>query len=108
MTPERADYHLLGWARWMRAGRFGFLRVQLMSLEAGYSHSTDFDAMIDAVDVMCAQATNAVVLDLKPLPKQAIKAFYLGERWTENYLLSPLVSEGVEAVASGLRRRGIL
>lgn len=79
-----------------------------MSLEAGYSHGDDFEGLCEKRDAIDAKATNAVIIDLPDVPKQAIKSFYLGERWTSHFMLSACVTQGVEAVAAGLRRRGII
>lgn len=92
----------------MRSGQYAELRVKLMSLEAGWTHGQDFDGMCEERDAIDAAATNAVILDLPPIPKQAIHAFYLDVRWVHPLTLSPCVMEGLEAVANGLRRKGIL
>ena len=92
----------------MRSGAYAELAVRLLSREAGYVQSKDFDGLCEERDAVDARATNAVILDLKPLLKQAIMSFYLGERWVQSFLLSPCVSEAVEAVANGLRKKGIV
>lgn len=92
----------------MRSGAYAELAVRIGSLEIGYSRSKDFDGMCEERDAINAKATNAVIADLPPIPKQAIMSYYLGERWVRPLMLSPCVNEGLEAVASGLRRKGII
>jgi len=108
MTPDRADWHLRNWARHMRSGQYAELCVRAMSLEAGYSHGQDFEGLCEERDAIDAQATNAVILDLPPMPKAAIKTEYLRERWFYTVALQPLVEVGILHVADGLRKRGIL
>lgn len=108
MTPERTEWHLSNWARWMQAPGHSRLSVRMASLEGGYSHGLDFDDLCDDADATAAKATNAVLNDLDSLVRKAVYAAYLGERWNCGLLLSPIVEAAKAEVGTRLNRRGIL
>lgn len=71
-TPERVEWHLENWRRWMHSGRAveGHATQALGLSNGGASES--FDDMAEASDRRCAKAVNAVLDDLPHTQRIAV------------------------------------
>jgi hypothetical protein len=108
MAPERIEWHLLNWQRWMRHGGMPHFHVRALSLGSGFSSRTSFDDMCDSNDQRLAHATDAVIRDLGVEYRLALESFYLGRRWTLVLMLTPTVDEARVRVGIGLTKQGIV
>lgn len=76
-TPERVEWHLDNWSRWMDSGRGveGFAHES--SGVTGGGSSQHFDDMVEASDRRCAAIVNTIIDDLPSIQQMAIYHQYL-------------------------------
>lgn len=76
-TPERVEFHLLNWARYMRTGKevVGH-RKSIPGLSNGGA-SKHFEDMLDDVDLACAKVVDAIIEGLSPVEQAALHNAYL-------------------------------
>lgn len=71
-TPERVEFHLENWRRWMRSGQeVDSLPHASNGLSCGGT-SKGFDEMVEAEDRRCAKIVNAILDNLPPVQRIAI------------------------------------
>lgn len=112
MTDDRLQWHLDNWASWHMA------RGQ--SLGGGYPTrasggvrsiaSQDFDTMVEAADIHCAEAVEAILDGCTVVQRCAVHHFHLGAvfRFPRPGLGAEIAYRAArEAVRAGLVRRGI-
>jgi len=71
-SPERIDWHLRNWARWMRTGQEvdGHARESTVVSDGGTSRG--FDEMVETEDRRCAKIVDAILDNLPPAERMAI------------------------------------
>jgi hypothetical protein len=72
MTDDRLDWHLWSWANWHRTGKYAASYPSRASGGIGKSNSSDFDAMVAAVDARCAFAVDTALWDCSPAQRAAV------------------------------------
>ena|SRR3990167_3825801 len=77
MPFHRLEFHLDNWRRWMRSDVpvDGYPSRSLVCSSSG--HSVTFDALVDAADIRCAMAVDALMRGLSPAEGAAINHVYL-------------------------------
>lgn len=107
MPEARLEFHLDNWRRYMRSG-VGVDGLPGRSVVCqGGGISATFDELVDAADMRCAQAVDALMLGLADAERAAINHVYLYAvfRFPRNNLDDLLLS-GRFKVAKGLVSRG--
>lgn len=109
-TPERVEWHLEVWRRWVRSGQEvqGHARESQCVSDGGTSKS--FDEMVESEDRRCAQAVDAILDNLPATQRIAIyvergvmaKVFRF-----ERVAYAKALADGKAAVGRELARRGI-
>lgn len=104
---DRAEWHLLNWARYLR-GRYVRLgypsRVPLLSNGGA---SEDFDTMCEDSDRLSARACDAVVEGLPEIEQRALSTVYLGTSFRLAGNPDEIAEKVKPAVYRELQRRGI-
>lgn len=74
-TPERVEWHLENWRRWMRSGQEvdGLPRSSGGLSDGGTSKG--FDEMIEAEDRRCAKVVDAILDNLSPVERIAVYTY---------------------------------
>ena len=107
-SPERVEWHLLNWARWMRSGnQIRGLPGRATLLSSG-GKSKDFDEMADSEERKMARNVDTIIHDLKPIEVMAIhhKYLYAVYRFPRENLADLLAGAKVKIGAS-LNKKGI-
>jgi hypothetical protein len=109
-TPDRVEFHLANWARWMRTGQ----AVQGHASEScGLSSggtSKGFDEMVESEDRRCAQIVDAVLDNLPPVQRIAIYIHkgVMGRVFEfKRMTFHQALTEGKAALGRELSRRGV-
>lgn len=109
-TPERIEWHLWNWSRWMRSGQEveGFASRSSGCSDGGTSKS--FDEMVEAEDRRCAKAVDAV-LDNLPAPQRIaiyVEQGIMGQAFRfERVTYAQALAQGKAALGRELARRGV-
>lgn len=109
-TPERVEWHLENWRRWMRSGQEvqGHARESQGLSDGGTSKG--FDEMVEAEDRRCAKVVDAILDNLPPVERIAI---YMERRIMgrvfefKRVTYHQALQSGKEAVGRELNRRGV-
>lgn len=109
-TPDRIEFHLENWRRWMRSGQEvdGFASRSSGTSDGGTSKG--FDEMVEAEDRRCAKIVNAILHNLPPAQRIAI---YQEQGITgrvfrfERTTYAAALSAGKAALGRELSRRGV-
>lgn len=107
-APERVEWHLHNWARWMRSGsHVGAYGAVAVGLSSG-GRSEDFDDMADASERRSARIVDTVVYDLPSDERMAICHAYLGAvvRFRRQ-VMAEVLARAKRAVGRGLAARGV-
>jgi hypothetical protein len=109
-TPDRIEFHLDNWRRWMRSGREvdGHAR-QSQGLSDGGT-SKGFDEMAEAEDRRCAKVVDAILDNLPPVQRIAIyiERGIMGRVFTfVRVTYHQALTEGKAALGRELARRGV-
>lgn len=109
MIFDRIEEHLWRWARWMYAGKTMHLRHRSKAAGGFADASSDFDTMVEAADIRCAEATDAAIDELPPTQRAAVHAKWLETNWSlPDEVLGAYYRVAVEAIGRGLDKRGIV
>lgn len=109
-TPERVEWHLENWRRWMRSGQVvdGFASRSSGTSDGGTSKG--FDEMVEAEDRRCAKVVDAILDNLPPVERIAIYTAkgIMGRvfKFTRVSYTQALLS-GKAALGRELSRRGV-
>ena len=109
-TPERVDWHLENWRRWMRSGREVDAFPGRSSGCSDGGTSKGFDEMAEAEDRRCAKIVDAILDNLPPTDRIAIyiergimgRVFRFARKTYHQCL-----TEGKAALGRELARRGV-
>lgn len=71
-TPERIEFHLDNWRRWMRSGQEVDGHAHESSGLSSGGTSKGFDEMVEAEDRRCAGIVDAILDNLPPVERIAI------------------------------------
>lgn len=71
-TPERVEWHLETWRRWMRSGQEVDALPGRSSGVSDGGTSKGFDEMVEAEDRRCARIVNVILDNLPPVERIAI------------------------------------
>jgi hypothetical protein len=109
-TPDRVEWHLENWRRWMRSGQEvdGHAR-QSQGLSDGGT-SKGFDEMVEAEDRRCAKIVDAILDNLPPAHRIAIymERGIMGRVFTfVRMTYHQALNEGKAALGRELARRGV-
>lgn len=106
-TPERVEWHLDNWRRWMRSGQDvdGYGESTVVS---GGGASQHFDDMVEASDRRCAEIVNVIIDDLPMVQQMAIYHQYLARvyRAARHDLMLALTAAKAK-IAAQLKSRGV-
>lgn len=107
MPEFRLEFHLDNWRRYMRSGVVVDGMPGRSAVCQGGGISATFDELVDATDMRCAQAVDALMLGLSHTERAAINHVYLYAvfRFPRGNL-SELLESGRLKVAKGLVSRG--
>lgn len=109
-TPDRVEWHLENWRRWMRSGQeVRGHATESLGLSSGGT-SKGFDEMAEASDRRCAQIVNAVLDNLPPTDRIAIyiECKLMGRVFTFNRkTFHQALMDGKLALGRELSRRGV-
>lgn len=109
-TPDRVEWHLENWRRWMRSGREvdGFSGRSSGCSDGGTSKG--FDEMAETSDRRCATAVDAI-LDNLPAPQRIaiyVEQGIMGQAFRfERVTYAQALAQGKAALGRELSRRGI-
>lgn len=109
-TPERVEFHLDNWRRWMRSGQEvdGFAGRSSGLSDGGTSKS--FDEMAEAEDRRCAKVVDAILDNLPPADRIAIymERGIMGRVFTfVRKTYHQALTDGKAALGRELARRGV-
>lgn len=109
-APDRVEFHLENWRRWMRSGQEvdGHQRASSGMSDGGTSKG--FDEMVETEDRRCAKIVDAILDNLPPTERLAIymergitgRVFQFRRQTYEQALAA-----GKEALGRELSRRGV-
>lgn len=109
-TPERVEWHLENWRRWMRSGQEvdGYAHQSSGCSDGGTSKG--FDEMVETEDRRCAKVVDAILDNLPPADRIAIytekgivgRVFTFARKTYQQALL-----DGKAALGRELARRGV-
>ena len=109
-TPERVEFHLDNWRRWMRSGKeVDSLPGRSCGCSDGGT-SRSFDDMVEAEDRRCAKIVDAILDNLPPVQRIAI---YMERRIMgrvfefKRITYHQALTEGKSALGRELARRGV-
>lgn len=109
-TPERVEWHLDNWRRWMRSGQEvdGFAGRSSGCSDGGTSKG--FDEMVEEEDRRCAKAVDAIMMNL-PAPQRIaiyVERGIMGQAFRfERVSYQQALGLGKAAIGRELARRGI-
>lgn len=111
-TPDRVEFHLRNWARWMRSGQEvdGHARESTGLSDGGTSKG--FDEMVEAEDRRCAKVVDVILDNLPPVQRIAIfiERGIMGKVFRFNRLqptYEQALAAGKAALGRELARRGV-
>lgn len=109
-TPDRIDFHLWNWARWMRSGQEvdGFPGRAGVCSSGGTSKS--FDEMAESEDQRCAKVVNVILDNLPPAQRISIymERGIMGRVFRfERLTYEKALEFGKAALGRELSRRGV-
>lgn len=109
-TPERVEWHLETWRRWMRTGQEvdGAPRASSGLSDGGTSKG--FDEMVEAEDRRCAKIVDAILDNLPPVQRIAIYQYKgITGRVFKFVRVSyeQALTDGKAALGRELHRRGV-
>jgi hypothetical protein len=109
-TPERIDWHLDNWSRWMRSGQEVDGHARESSGLSNGGTSKGFDEMVESEDRRCAQIVDAILDNLPPAHRISIymERGIMGRVFTfVRMTYSQALAEGKAALGRELARRGV-
>lgn len=109
-TPERVDFHLSNWSRWLRTGQAVQGHAHSSSVVCGGATSKGFDEMAESSDRRCAVIVDTILQNL-PAPQRIaiytergiVAAVFRFERTT----YAEALAFGKLALGRELSRRGV-
>jgi len=109
-TPERIEWHLYNWRRWMRSGQEvdGHARESTGLSDGGTSKG--FDEMVESEDRRCARVVDTILSNL-PAPQRIaiyVERGIMGRVFRfERTTYEQALKEGKAALGRELARRGV-
>ena len=107
-SPERVEWHLWNWAKWMRSGANKQAAPRESSGLTSGGASQNFDDMVEAVDRRVAATMNVIIDDLPPAQGAAIHHEYLRAVYgfpRGNF--DALLIEAKAGIGRGLAKKGV-
>lgn len=109
MDPDRLEFHLENWSRYMRSPGLMIWYKNKASGTVGGGYSQTFDELCDGADLACAEAVNAIINgDLTPAESCAVHHEYLEAAYRfPREPIDVVLPRARQKIADGLERKGI-
>ena len=107
-SPERVEWHLWNWSKWMRSGANKQAAPRESSGLTSGGASQNFDDMVEAVDRRVAATMNVIIDDLPPAQSAAVHHEYLHSVYRfPRGNFAALLAEAKLGVGHGLAKKGV-